>query len=77
MALVEVNLSSKHLLFAFERLSTHVKITFSEILPLKVFTVGGAMVVIILGFRPTTHDIDVSSKLLEASYAKIYPNIKS
>jgi hypothetical protein len=76
MALLEANLSSKDLLLAFDRLSAQVKTTFPEVLPMEVFTVGGAMIVILLGSRPTTHDVDVSGKLLEARYAKTYPNIK-
>jgi hypothetical protein len=77
MALLEADLTSKHLLLAFDRLSVHVKTAFPEVLPLEVFTVGGAMIVILLGSRPTTHDVDVSGKLLDARYAKNYPNIKS
>ena len=72
----ETDLTSKDLILAFERLSARVKTTFPKILPLEVFTIGGAMIVILLGTRPTTHDVDVSGKLLEARYSKEYPNIK-
>ena len=77
MALLEADLTSNDILLAFDRLSARVQTTFPEALPLEVFTVGGAMIVILLGSRPTTHDVDVSGKLLEARYAKTYPNIKS
>ena len=76
MALQEVDLSAKELNLAFQHLSIHVKDTFPKVLPLEVFTVGGAMIVIILGTRPTTHDVDVSARLLEAYYATEYPDIK-
>lgn len=76
MALQEVDLSSKELNAAFGHLSIDVKDAFPNVLPLEVFTVGGAMIVITLGTRPTTHDVDVSAKLLEAQYAGQYPDIK-
>src|SRR5216117_4103714 len=73
----ERDITSKDLLLAFDRLSAHVKITFPTILPMEVFTVGGAMIVIVLGTRPTTHDVDVSGKLLEARYGEEYRNVKT
>jgi hypothetical protein len=72
----ETDLTSKDLILAFNCLSAHVKTTFPKVLPLEVFTVGGAMIVILLRTRPTTHDVDVSGKLLEACYHKEYPNIE-
>jgi hypothetical protein len=72
----EIDLTSLDLILAFDSLSAHVKTTFPKVLPLEVFTVGGAMIVILLGTRPTTHDVDVSGKLLEVRYSKEYPNIK-
>ena len=77
MALLEADLTSSDLLLAFDCLSVRIKTTFPEILPLEMFTVGGAMIVILLRSRPTTHDVDISGKLLEARYTKSYPNIKS
>ena len=77
MAQIHVSdLTSDHLILAFDRLSAHVKGSFPKILPLEVFTIGGAMIVIFLGSRATTHDVDVSGKLLETCYGKEYPNIK-
>ncbi len=73
----ERDIISKDLCRAFDRLSAHVKIAFPIILPMKVFTVDGAMIVIVLGTRPSTHDVDVSGKLLEARYDGEYRNIKT
>jgi hypothetical protein len=71
----EKDITSKDLRRAFDHLSAHVKTAFPTILPMEVFTVGGAMIVIVLG--TSTHDVDVSGKLLEARYGGEYRNIKT
>jgi hypothetical protein len=72
----EADLTSTDLKLAFDRLSVHVKTAFPTILPMEVFTIGGAMVVIVLGTRQSTHDFDVSARLLQACYEAQYQNIK-
>jgi len=47
----EADLTSADLMLAFYRLSVYVKTAFPMILPMEVFTVGGAMVVIVLKTR--------------------------
>jgi len=56
IGLLEADLTSKDLLLAFDHLSARGKTTttFPEALPLEVFTVGGAMIVILLGSRRST-----------------------
>ena len=73
----EADLTSADFMLAFERLSVHVKTALPMILPMEVFTVGGAMIVIILATRQSTHDFDVSAKLLQARYGEQYQNIKT
>jgi len=77
MALFKADLLAKNLLFAFDCFSAHGKSTFPEILSFELFTVDGAMIIILLSFRPITYDIDVSRELLETYYVKNYLNIKS
>ena len=73
----EKDITSDDFRLAFQSLSAHVRTTFPSILPLEVFTVGGAMIVIMLGARKSTHDVDVCGNLLEAQYGEQYPNIKT
>lgn len=71
------DLTSADLLKAFNDLSVRVAQAFPKALPLQIYTVGGAMMVITLGSRPSTHDVDVAGGLLVGAYGHDYPDIKN
>ena len=66
-----------HLQLALTSLSKHISTSFPKILPLKLYTIGGALMITIIGNRISTEDVDVSIVKLIEKYGSVYPNIQS
>ena len=66
-----------HLQLALTSLSKHISTSFPKILPLKLYTIGGALMITIIGNRISTEDVDVSIVKLIEKYGSLYPNIQS
>ena len=55
------DIDAVRLQLAFSRLSNYVSETFPDILPLELFTIGGAVIVTVIGSRMTTQDVASSN----------------
>lgn len=70
----EINALSLQL--ALTKLSKHIGDEFPKILPFTLYTIGGAVMITVVGNRMTTDDVDVSLVLAQERYGSVYPNIQ-
>ena len=71
------DIDAMHLQLAFSRLSKYVSTIFPDVLPLELFTIGGAVIVTVIGSRMTTQDVDISIVKLHKKYGDQYPSIQT
>ena len=74
--MTEQELDPATLQLALARLSKHITSQFPDILPLELLTIGGAVMITIIGNRNTTQDVDVSMVLACERYEHKYPQLK-
>jgi hypothetical protein len=70
----EINALSLQL--ALTKLSKHIGDEFPKVLPFTLYTIGGAVMITVVGNRMTTEDVDVSVVLALKRYGSVYPNIQ-
>lgn len=70
----EINALSLQL--ALTKLSKHIGEEFPKVLPFTLYTIGGAVMITVVGNRMTTEDVDVSVVLALKRYGSVYPNIQ-
>ena len=73
----KVDMDTLHLDLALTSLSKHIANTFPKILPVVLYTIGGAVMITVVGNRTSTEDVDVSVVQLVERYGAIYPKIQS
>lgn len=71
------DIDAVRLQLAFSRLSKYVSEIFPDVLPLELYTIGGAVIVTVIGSRMTTQDVDISIVKLHKKYGDRYPSIQA
>jgi hypothetical protein len=61
---------------ALTLLSKHIANAFPKILPVVLYTIGGAVMITVVGNRQSTEDVDVSVVQLVERYGAVYPKIQ-